>query len=83
VADTPGLRELGLWEVDRDNLQFYFPEFEAVRYDCRYSGCTHVHEPGCAIRAAVDAGQVDPGRYESYRRMMTGEDDDFSPSSRW
>ena len=83
VADTPGLRELGLWEVDRDNLQFYFPEFEAVRYDCRYSGCTHVHEPGCAIRASVDAGTVDPGRYESYRRMMTGEDDDFAPSSRW
>jgi ribosome biogenesis GTPase len=83
VADTPGLRELGLWEVDRDNLQFYFPEFESVRYDCRYSGCTHVHEPGCAIRAAVDAGRVDPGRYESYRRMMTGEDDDFAPSSRW
>ena len=76
VADTPGLRELGLWEIDRDNLQFYFPEFEPHRYDCRYSGCTHVHEPGCAIRAAVDAAQLDPGRYDSYRRMMTGEDED-------
>ncbi|MFL5541614.1 MAG: ribosome small subunit-dependent GTPase A [Longimicrobiaceae bacterium] len=83
VADTPGLRELGLWEIDRDNLQFYFPEFEPFRYDCRYSGCTHVHEPGCAIRAAVDAARVDPGRYDSYRRMMIGEDDDFSASSRW
>lgn len=81
VADTPGLRELGLWEVDRDNLQFYFPEFEPFRYDCRYPGCTHVHEPGCAIRAAVEAGAVDAGRAESYRRMMTGEDDDEVP--RW
>jgi ribosome biogenesis GTPase / thiamine phosphate phosphatase len=83
VADTPGLRELGLWEVDRDNLQFYFPEFEPFQGGCRYPTCSHVHEPGCAIRGAVDAGQVDPGRYESYRRMMTGEDDDFAPSSRW
>lgn len=83
VADTPGLRELGLWEVDRDNLQFYFPEFEPFRYDCRYSGCTHVHEPGCAIQAAAEEGRVDPGRYDSYRRMMTGEDDEDAPSNRW
>lgn len=83
VADTPGLRELGLWEIDRDNLQFYFPEFEPFRYECRYPGCTHVHEPGCAIRAAVDAARVDAGRYDSYRRMMTGEDEDFATASRW
>ena len=83
VADTPGLRELGLWEVERDQLQFYFPEFEPLLGGCRYPGCTHVHEPGCAIRAAVDAGQLDPGRADSYRRMMTGEDDEDLPSSRW
>ena len=81
MADTPGLRELGLWEVDRDNLQFYFPEFEPFRYDCRYPGCTHVHEPGCAIQSAVDEGRVDAGRFDSYRRMMTGEDEEESP--RW
>jgi ribosome biogenesis GTPase len=81
VADTPGLRELGLWEMDRDNLQFYFPEFEPYRYDCRYPGCTHVHEPGCAISTAVEEGRVDAGRYDSYRRMMTGEDDEDAP--RW
>ncbi|HET7229219.1 MAG TPA: ribosome small subunit-dependent GTPase A [Longimicrobium sp.] len=76
VADTPGLREVGLWEVDLQNLQFYFPEFEPYRHECRYNGCTHVHEPGCALRAAAEAGEVDPGRYESYRRMMTGEDEE-------
>ncbi|HEU0054268.1 MAG TPA: ribosome small subunit-dependent GTPase A [Longimicrobium sp.] len=76
VADTPGLREVGLWEVDRQNLQFYFPEFEPLLGECRYPTCTHVHEPGCAVRAAVDAGQVDAGRYDSYRRMMTGQDDE-------
>jgi ribosome biogenesis GTPase len=76
VADTPGLRELGLWEIDRDNLQFYFPEFEPLLGKCRYPTCTHVHEPGCAVQAAAEAGAVDAGRYESYRRMMVGEDEE-------
>ena len=77
VADTPGLREVGLWEVDTSQLQFYFPEFEGLIDNCRFtSSCTHIHEPGCGIRTAVDAGQVDFGRYDSYRRMMLGEDED-------
>jgi ribosome biogenesis GTPase len=77
VADTPGLREVGLWEVDNDQLHFYFPEFAPLIGQCRYSSsCTHIHEPGCAIRTAVDAGEVDFGRYDSYRRMMLGEDED-------
>ena len=77
VADTPGLREVGLWEIDKDQLHFYFPEFAPLLGECRYtSSCTHIHEPGCAIRAAVDAGDVDFGRYDSYRRMMLGEEED-------
>jgi ribosome biogenesis GTPase len=82
VADTPGVRELGLWEVDRDNLQFYFPEFEPLLGGCRYPTCTHVHEPGCSVRMAVDAGEVDAGRYESYRRMRTGQDEEEASSGR-
>ena len=74
VADTPGLRELGLWEIDRDQLQFHFPEIEALLGGCRYPTCTHVHEPGCAIAAAAAAGEIDASRYESYRRMVLGED---------
>jgi ribosome biogenesis GTPase len=78
VADTPGLREVGLWEIDTDQLHFYFPEFAPLIGECRYSSsCTHIHEPGCAIRAAVDAGGIHFGRYDSYRRMMLGEDDEY------
>jgi ribosome biogenesis GTPase / thiamine phosphate phosphatase len=76
VADTPGLRELGLWQVETDQLQFYFPEFEPLLGGCRYPTCTHTHEPGCAVRAAVDAGQVDAGRFESYRRMYLGDEEE-------
>jgi ribosome biogenesis GTPase / thiamine phosphate phosphatase len=77
VADTPGLREIGLWEIDADQVQFYFPELDRYLGTCRYSGsCTHVHEPGCAVRSAAAAGEIDPGRYESYRRLVLGEDED-------
>jgi ribosome biogenesis GTPase len=78
VADTPGLREVGLWEIDTDQLHFYFPELAPLIGECRYSSsCTHIHEPGCAIRTAVDAGEIHFGRYDSYRRMMLGEDDEY------
>ena len=76
VADTPGLRELGLWEIERDQLQFHFPEFEPLLGGCRYPTCTHVHEPGCAVQQAAAAGEIDAGRYDSYRRMFLGEDED-------
>jgi ribosome biogenesis GTPase len=76
VADTPGLRELGLWEVQRDQLQFYFPEFEPFLGGCRYPTCTHTHEPGCAVHAAAESGEIDFGRYDSYRRMFLGEDEE-------
>jgi len=75
VADTPGLRELGLWGVDPEELDLHFPEFAPLLGTCRYGdSCTHTHEPGCAVRAAVEAGEITPSRYESYRRMMAGEE---------
>jgi len=76
VADTPGLREVGLWEIEPDQLQFYFPEFEPLLGSCRYPTCTHTHEPGCAVRAAAGSGEIDPGRYDSYQRMFLGEDEE-------
>src|SRR5690606_25187796 len=67
VAATPGLRELGLWGVDAETLPACFAEFRLRRAACRFgNSCTHAHGPGCAIRAAVDAGQIDRCRYESY-----------------
>ncbi len=78
VADTPGLRELGLWGLDRDQLHFYFREFEPYLGSCRYgSSCTHTHEPGCAIQAAVEAGNISGHRFDSYRRILEGDDEDL------
>jgi ribosome biogenesis GTPase / thiamine phosphate phosphatase len=70
VADTPGLRELGLWGVDAELLPHCFVEFRELAPECRFSTCTHMHEPACAIRAAVESGSLDAGRYESYRVLF-------------
>lgn len=66
VADTPGLRELGLWGVEPEDLPSLFPEFSDASRLCRFSTCTHTHEPGCGVRNAVEASTIDRSRYESY-----------------
>ncbi len=74
VADTPGIRELGLYEMDPANLQFAFVEMRPYLNSCRYPACTHDHEPGCAVRAAVEARAISVPRYESYLRLLHGDD---------
>ncbi len=74
VADTPGIRELGLYDIDPANLQFYFVEMKPYLHACRYPSCSHDHEPDCAVRAAVEAGAIDVGRYDSYLRLLRGEE---------
>jgi ribosome biogenesis GTPase / thiamine phosphate phosphatase len=67
VADTPGLRELGLWGLPPEDLPDCFPEFTDLIGSCRFArSCSHTHEPGCAIRESVESGAVDRGRYDSY-----------------
>jgi ribosome biogenesis GTPase len=73
VADTPGIREMGLYEIEPRSLGFYFREFVPFIHDCRFPNCTHDHEPDCAVRAAVERGDIDGERYESYLRLLHGE----------
>jgi ribosome biogenesis GTPase len=70
VMDTPGLREVGVWNVTPGELDRCFPEFRGLIPTCRFRNCRHHGEPGCAVRAAVEAGTVAPHRYDSYRRLM-------------
>lgn len=74
IADTPGIRELGLYEIDPGSLAFYFVEMKPFIHDCRFPNCTHTHEPSCAVRAAVEQGKINAERYDSYLRMLAGED---------
>jgi ribosome biogenesis GTPase / thiamine phosphate phosphatase len=73
VADTPGIRTLDLWDIEPEELDGYFIEMRPFVAECDFSDCTHTHEPGCAVRKAVTAGQIAPSRYESYCRMRTGD----------
>ncbi|MCX6046265.1 MAG: ribosome small subunit-dependent GTPase A [Chloroflexi bacterium] len=74
VADTPGIRELGLYDIEPTELSYYFIDMKDYIPDCRFPGCTHTHEPDCAVRAAVEAGKIQPERYDSYLRLLKGEE---------
>jgi ribosome biogenesis GTPase len=74
VADTPGLRTLALWDTEPEELDGYFPEIALLVAQCAFSDCTHSHEPGCAVRLAVESGRVHQERYDSYLRLRSGEE---------
>jgi ribosome biogenesis GTPase len=73
VADTPGIREVGLWGVDTENLDLYFPEMEPYLGECKYTDCIHVSEPRCAIVDAVNTGKISDVRYQSYISLKNDE----------
>lgn len=75
LADTPGLKTLGLWDIEPEEVDGYFPELRDLVMDCQFSDCTHIHEPGCAVISAVEEGLVHPDRYQSYVRLRMGDDD--------
>jgi ribosome biogenesis GTPase / thiamine phosphate phosphatase len=75
VADTPGMKALALWDIEPEELDGYFPELKPLVAHCQFNDCTHLHEPGCAVLAAVERGQVDVERYESYVRLRLDEEE--------
>jgi ribosome biogenesis GTPase len=74
LVDTPGLRSIGMWQSD-DGIALAFADVEALASDCRFSDCSHVHEPGCAVRSAIDRGELDEARVANYRAMLAELDD--------
>lgn len=70
IIDTPGLRSFGLVDLKKEEIGLYFPELLELAKDCRFTPCTHTHEPGCAVQAALDAGALSPDRYLSYIGML-------------
>ena len=69
VADTPGIRGLALYDLEPYEVDAYFREIAPLVAECRFSDCTHRHEPGCVVRTAVERGDVSPHRYDSYLRL--------------
>lgn len=77
IIDTPGIKELGLVEMRREEVGHYFPEIRSLMNACKFNNCLHENEPQCAITAAVRAGQITEERYSSYIGILNGEEMDW------
>ena len=73
IIDTPGIRGFGLVDLAREEIALYFPEMLKASEGCRFTPCTHTHEPGCAVKAAVEDGSISYERYSSYLGMLEDE----------
>lgn len=78
IIDTPGIKELGLVEMKKEEVGHYFPEIRSRMNDCKFNNCLHVNEPKCAVREAYENGEISPERYQSYLRILEGEEMDWN-----
>jgi ribosome biogenesis GTPase len=74
IIDTPGIRELGIIDIEQHELGRYFPEMRSRMQDCRFNNCRHINEPGCAVLEALEDGEIELSRYESYLSIYNGND---------
>jgi ribosome biogenesis GTPase / thiamine phosphate phosphatase len=74
IIDTPGIKGFGMLDMEAWEISHYFPEIFDISKNCQYSNCSHTHEPGCAVKEAVEGGEVAQSRYNSYLGLLEGED---------
>nr|WP_294795649.1 ribosome small subunit-dependent GTPase A [uncultured Mucilaginibacter sp.] len=74
IIDTPGIRELGIIDIEQHELGRFFPEMRIRMQDCRFNNCRHINEPGCAVLDALEEGEIELSRYESYLSIYNGND---------
>jgi ribosome biogenesis GTPase len=74
LIDSPGINELGVMEIEEDELSHYFPEMRALLGQCKFNNCRHVREPGCSVITALDEGEIATSRYLSYLSILENKD---------
>ncbi len=74
IVDSPGIKELGLANTEPAEISHYFPEMRELLNQCRFDNCLHINEPGCAVKAAVESGDIAMSRFDSYLSMVGGQD---------
>jgi ribosome biogenesis GTPase len=75
IIDTPGIRGFGTIDMEKEEMSHFFPEIFKTSNDCQFNNCSHIHEPKCAVKAAVEAGEISVTRYESYLGMVMEDED--------
>ena len=74
LIDTPGIKEFGIVNAEKDDISHYFPEFRTLMNQCKYNNCKHINEPGCAVKSAVESNNIAKSRYESYLSIIDNKD---------
>ena len=77
IIDTPGIKGFGVVDMDKDELGDYFPEFFALKQDCKFNNCIHINEPQCAVKEALENEEIAWSRYKSYLQILEGEDEHY------
>lgn len=77
IIDTPGIKGFGVVDMDREEVGDYFPEFFALKQDCKFNNCIHLDEPKCAVKTALDNDEIAYSRYRSYVQILEGEDEHY------
>jgi len=75
IIDTPGIRGFGIIDMEKEEMSHFFPEIFKTSANCQFHNCTHVHEPQCAVKLAVETGEISLSRYESYLGMLLEDED--------
>ena len=70
LMDTPGFSTLDIPGLEKEDLWWYYPEFEEYKNSCKFLGCVHIHEPQCSVKIALDEGRIPKGRYDNYRQFF-------------
>lgn len=77
IIDTPGIKGFGIVDIDKEEVGDYFPEFFALKQNCKFNNCLHKEEPKCAVKTALDKDEVSFSRYRSYLQILEGEDEHY------
>ncbi|RAV29881.1 ribosome small subunit-dependent GTPase A [Sinomicrobium soli] len=77
IIDTPGIKGFGIIDMEKEELGDYFPEFFALKSGCRFNNCLHVEEPHCAVKQALEDGEISWSRYKSYLQILEGEEENY------
>ncbi|RYZ83302.1 MAG: ribosome small subunit-dependent GTPase A, partial [Proteobacteria bacterium] len=77
IIDTPGIRGFGIIDMEKEEIGDYFPEFFALKQDCKFNNCLHKDEPQCAVKDALERDEIAWSRYKSYMQILDGEDEHY------